>query len=144
MTKNSVSLRLETIADLPKAAQQLLNSSQGRRIWLFNAPLGTGKTTLIKAICQALGSEDKGSSPTYALANEYRTQQGEVLFHLDLYRLQTLEEAFEMGIEEYINGSNYCFIEWANLIEPLLDPENTLQINMKTDDNGFRYCEMEF
>ena len=89
--------------------------------WAFYAPMGAGKTTLIKALIKKLGSIDEGSSPTFAIANQYKTTQHGDLFHMDLFRLHSLDEAFQAGLYEMISSPEYCFVEWPELIEPWMD-----------------------
>ena len=97
--------------------------------------MGTGKTTLIKEICRQLGSTDNFSSPTYSIVNEYLIGgSNQKIYHIDLYRLKNIEEALAIGIEEYISGDSYCFIEWPGLIEQLLPP-NTVKVDIKFENN---------
>lgn len=91
--------------------------------------MGAGKTTFIKAICHELGVADIVQSPTFSIINEYKTTTGESLFHFDFYRIKKLEEVFDIGYEDYIYSGSYCFLEWPELIEPLL-PEDTVRINI--------------
>ncbi len=88
-------------------------------IWAFYAPMGTGKTTLIHAICEALGVTDTVSSPTFALVNEYQHTRGSI-FHMDWYRIGSLEEAIRAGIDEYLHSGDTCFIEWPENVPALL------------------------
>lgn len=122
---------LYTLDNIASAAGQIISLAGNTRIWLFDAQMGAGKTTLIKAICQALGADGNFSSPTYSLANEYELSgsQGKV-FHLDLYRLRSLEEALDIGIEDYLLGGSYCFVEWPELIRPLLKTGEFITINI--------------
>jgi tRNA threonylcarbamoyladenosine biosynthesis protein TsaE len=99
--------------------------------------MGAGKTTIIKAICKALGAVDIVSSPTFTLVNEYRTSKGEILYHIDFYRIKKQEEVFDFGIEEYLAGESYCFMEWPELVEELL-PEETINIRISVDENEQR------
>jgi tRNA threonylcarbamoyladenosine biosynthesis protein TsaE len=119
---------------LPSAAKELLNHSTGKKIFAFYGTMGAGKTTLIKAICKYLGATDIVSSPTFTLVNEYKTTDGESLFHIDFYRIRKQEEVFDFGLEEYLTGDSYCFMEWPELIEELL-PEETVRVRI-TIDNG--------
>lgn len=116
---------------LPVLAQAILDFSQGRKLFVLYGEMGSGKTTLIKELCRQLGSSDHFSSPTYAIANEYWSPLGKI-FHLDLYRLKNTEEALAIGVEEYIDGANYCFVEWPDIIHNLLPPD-PVHIQIKTD-----------
>ncbi len=107
------------------------------KVILFEAEMGTGKTTLIKALCKALGVEDTISSPTFSLVNEYETNKGELVYHFDFYRLKTEEEALDFGVEDYLYSGNYCFLEWSENI-PNLIPEKHTVISISTLENGNR------
>jgi len=97
--------------------------------------MGAGKTTLIKELCKALGSSDQFSSPTYSVVNEYKIPSKDLsIYHIDLYRLNEIGEALDIGIEEYINENDYCFIEWPELIEPLL-PKHCVHVEIKSNEN---------
>ena len=98
--------------------------------------MGVGKTTLIKAICAELGVTQNVCSPTFAIINEYSDRHGEPVFHFDFYRLKTIDEAYDIGYEEYFYSGNYCFTEWTEKIEPLL-PERYLRIEI-TEKQGVR------
>ena len=89
-------------------------------VLLFNAPMGAGKTTLIKALCETIGVRDSVSSPTFSLVNTYKTLQDQLLFHFDFYRLNSIDEAFDIGIEEYLDSGHRCLIEWPDMIRTLL------------------------
>jgi tRNA threonylcarbamoyladenosine biosynthesis protein TsaE len=99
--------------------------------------MGSGKTTFIKAICESLGALDIVSSPTFTLVNEYKTSDGESIFHIDFYRIKKQEEVFDFGIEEYLTGDSYCFMEWPELIEEILPPE-TVKVKISVDENEQR------
>jgi len=122
---------------LPAAAKQLLKYSENKKIFAFYGSMGAGKTTIIKAVCEYLGAIDIATSPTFTLVNEYRTASGESLFHIDFYRIKKQEEAYDFGIEEYLSGNSYCFMEWPELIEELLPPE-TVVVRISVDDRGQR------
>ncbi|MBS1596380.1 MAG: tRNA (adenosine(37)-N6)-threonylcarbamoyltransferase complex ATPase subunit type 1 TsaE [Bacteroidetes bacterium] len=109
------------VDDINAAAEWVRLQAGDTRVWLFIGEMGAGKTTLIKAICQQLGTTDDLSSPTYALVNQYDIPGSSTrIYHLDLYRLRSTEEALDIGIEDYLLGGDYCLIEWPQLIEPLL------------------------
>jgi tRNA threonylcarbamoyladenosine biosynthesis protein TsaE len=118
---------------LHSAVKELLKHYGGNRIFAFYGSMGAGKTTIIKAICEVLGAVDIISSPTFTLVNEYRTSAGEALFHIDFYRIKKLEEVFDFGVEEYLTGDSYCFMEWPELIEEILPPE-TVRVRISVDD----------
>ncbi len=117
-------------------AKTILHFAEGKKIFAFYAEMGAGKTTLIKELCLVLGSHDNFSSPTYSVVNEYEnTDSGSAkIYHIDLFRLKNIEEAFSIGIEEYLDGNNYCFIEWPELIEALL-PDDVVKISIQPDGN---------
>lgn len=105
--------------ELTQVAEQILNFKP-EKILLFNGPMGAGKTTLIKQLCKILNVTNATSSPTFSIVNEYTTDTNEKIFHFDMYRLQSEEEALDMGIDEYLYSNNWCFIEWAEKISNLL------------------------
>ena len=121
------------IDDLQQAAKDLLEIAGGEKVFVFYGEMGAGKTTFIQHICKELKSEDAVSSPTYALVNEYTLPSGDSLFHLDLYRLKNLEEAYDIGIEEYLYGGDYCLVEWPQIIEPLLEECLKVNIDLQAD-----------
>jgi tRNA threonylcarbamoyladenosine biosynthesis protein TsaE len=103
----------------------------------FFGKMGVGKTTLIKALCNQLGVEDVVSSPTFALVNEYLTEKEESVFHFDFYRIESIEEVFDIGYEEYIYSGNFCFIEWPEMMVELL-PESYVYLTIEENDDGTR------
>jgi tRNA threonylcarbamoyladenosine biosynthesis protein TsaE len=117
-----------TLSDIGSAAAALLKAADGRRVWLLEGQMGAGKTTLTKAVCAQLGADSALSSPTYSLINEYHTAANGNIYHLDLYRLRSLEEALDIGIEDYLLGGSYCLIEWPDLIMPLLRPGEYMKV----------------
>lgn len=132
---------LTTLNDLPTAAHWVIQQAGDQKIWCINGPMGAGKTTLIAAICAELGVIDAVSSPTYGLVNEYRAGNKRIC-HFDLYRLKDLEEAYDMGIESYLDSGDLCLIEWPEIIAPLL-PTIHLQISLRIFENQTRQliCE---
>jgi tRNA threonylcarbamoyladenosine biosynthesis protein TsaE len=111
-----------TLADLPVVAKEMLASLQeAPRVWLFRGQMGAGKTTLSKELLKQLGVVENVQSPTFSLVNEYQTKSGETVYHFDLYRLKNIQEALAIGIEEYLDSGNYCFIEWPEQAEELWD-----------------------
>jgi tRNA threonylcarbamoyladenosine biosynthesis protein TsaE len=129
MTKYNIS----TFSQLDIAAFDLANFFKNNKIAAFYGQMGAGKTTLIKAICKALGVKEIVTSPTFAIVNEYELNDKSKIFHFDFYRFNSINEAISIGFEEYLYSGNYCFIEWPEIVEPLL-PENTIKVNILTDN----------
>lgn len=123
---------------LRAAAKQLLEHSGSKKLYAFYGAMGAGKTTIIKAVCEFLGARDIVSSPTFTLVNEYKTSLGETLFHIDFYRINKQEEVYDFGIEEYLSGDSYCFMEWPELVEDILPPE-TVKVKISVDDKEQRF-----
>ena len=126
------------------AATDILDKCGDRRVFAFNGNMGAGKTTFIKELCEAMGTEDIVNSPTFAIVNVYEVEQREKakgerqeVYHFDCYRIKDLREAMDMGTEEYLYSGNYCFIEWAEMIEPLL-PDDLVTVEIEVLDNGDR------
>lgn len=130
------------LSELPKAARLLVDQFAEERVFAFYGMMGAGKTTFIKAICEQLGSGDNVTSPTFALINEYTTKKGTVIYHFDFYRIRKIEEAFDLGYEDYIYSGNYCFIEWPEMIEQLL-PEGIVEVKITEGKNGLRIVTAE-
>jgi len=111
------------ISELPAAAKQLIKSFDGQRVIAFYGEMGAGKTTLIKAICEELGVMSAISSPTYSIVNEYMSAKGIRIYHFDFYRLKNVDEAYDLGYEDYFYSKAYCFIEWPEKIQELMPLE---------------------
>ncbi len=123
---------------------EILKECEPRKVFAFDGQMGAGKTTFIKKLCEAMGTEDVVNSPTFAIVNVYDVEQpfkGEV-YHFDCYRLKDIREAIDFGAEDYLYSGNYCFIEWPEMIEALL-PEDTVHIRITPIDNGDRILEIE-
>lgn len=112
------------LKDIDKVAHQILNQNP-HKVVLFNGVMGAGKTTLIKALAKALGVKNPTSSPTFSLVNEYETHDG-LMYHFDVYRLNSETEAMDFGIEEYLDSGHWCFIEWAEKIPNLIPQSHTI------------------
>jgi tRNA threonylcarbamoyladenosine biosynthesis protein TsaE len=117
-----------TLDTIHIAVEKILPYLQKYKVVLFNGSMGAGKTTLISTLCKNLGSSDDISSPTFSIVNEYLSNIGKI-YHFDFYRIESIEEAFDIGLEEYLYSENYCFIEWAEKIVELL-PNSYLIINI--------------
>ncbi|GGE25358.1 MULTISPECIES: tRNA (adenosine(37)-N6)-threonylcarbamoyltransferase complex ATPase subunit type 1 TsaE [Sphingobacterium] len=121
---------------LADAAKWLIDQAGNKRVFVFQAPMGAGKTTFIKAICEHLQVEDSTSSPTFSIVNEYRSEHGPI-YHFDFYRLKQEQEAFDLGYEEYFYSGDYCFIEWPEKI-PNLIPEDAALVKIEVSDDQSR------
>ena len=117
------------------AVAKMILEKYNSKIFLFYGEMGVGKTSFIKKFCKELGVSDVVSSPTFSIVNQYSNVNDEIIYHFDFYRTEKKDEVFDIGYEEYLFSSSYCFIEWPEKIEDLL-PTNYLKINMKLDDNN--------
>ncbi len=123
--------------DLFEVAKAILDSFKNERVFALYGKMGTGKTTLVKAFAEVLGSSDVVSSPTFSLVNEYDDRQGSTFYHFDFYRIKHVEEAFDIGFEEYLYSGKYCFLEWPEKISQLL-PETYVYISIEVNENEER------
>ncbi len=121
--------------DLSSVATALLLKYPNNRVFAFYGSMGAGKTTFIRELCRYLKVTDNVSSPTFSIINEYKTANGDSIFHFDFYRLSKAAEAIETGSEEYFHSGNYCLIEWPENVEELL-PDNTVKVQIRADDHG--------
>jgi tRNA threonylcarbamoyladenosine biosynthesis protein TsaE len=135
-----IEFSVTNISDLPKAVEWVLSHANGRKKIMLYGQMGAGKTTFTKAFCQYFGVTDNASSPTFSLANDYIYYENDVekhIYHLDLYRLKTTQEAMDIGIENYLFDTSYCLIEWPQIIEPLLD-EGVMKISIEISSKKAR------
>ncbi len=130
----------KSLEDLPQTAKNLIAEFRHRLI-LLEGDLGAGKTTLIKELLAQLGSTDTGSSPSYSLINEYATTSGGKIYHLDLYRLHSVEEAFALGLEDILYSGHYCFVEWPQIVKEYLEPPYH-HIGIELDDALYRRIKL--
>lgn len=114
-----------SLQEIPQIAKEIIEFSKNKTL-LFYGKMGVGKTTLIKEIVKQLGVEDNVSSPTFSLVNEYHTKNNKKIFHFDFYRINSEDEALDIGVEEYFYSNNWCLIEWPNKIENLLPLESVI------------------
>lgn len=126
-----------TLGNLDAAAAEFLEEVGDNRLIAFCGHLGAGKTTFIKALCDRLGVSDNVCSPTFTIVNEYRAASGEPVFHFDFYRIDSLREAQDLGLEEYFYSGCFCFMEWPEKISDLL-PEETVEIRIEPLDETTR------
>jgi tRNA threonylcarbamoyladenosine biosynthesis protein TsaE len=131
---------IHSLSDLPSAVKWVLEHANGRKKIMLYGEMGAGKTTFTKAFCHYLGVQVSTSSPTFSLVNDYVYDDKKVekhIYHIDLYRLKSLDEALDMGIEDYLYDAHYCLIEWPQLIESLLD-ETVLKISIQKKGKSAR------
>lgn len=129
--------KITSVKGLKCVAANLIKQFAEQRVFAFYGKMGAGKTTFIQAICNSLGSSDNVTSPTFAIINEYNTTGSSSIFHFDFYRIEDLEEAYDLGYEDYIYSGNYCFIEWPEMIEPLL-PKNIVKVEIIVQEDEAR------
>ena len=140
-------IEIKDIEHIGEAARLFVDQIGNRRVFAFYGSMGAGKTTFIKAVCEALGVKDVITSPTFAIVNEYslpRQSEGDGgrLFHFDFYRIKKLEEVYDMGYEDYFYSGSLCFIEWPELIEELL-PEDAVKVSITEQENGKRTVTLD-
>jgi len=131
---------IKSISDINHIAARFIQAHPADRIFAFYGEMGAGKTTFIKALCEEMQVLDYVTSPTFALINEYRTENNRAIFHFDFYRIKNISEAFDFGYEDYFYSGDYCFIEWPELIEPLL-PSIAVKVTIREIENGRRIIE---
>lgn len=132
-------LIISNIDEIKLVAKEFLNLIGDKKVVAFYGHMGAGKTTFIKAICEQLGSKDIAVSPTFAIINEYSIDNYNSIFHFDMYRIEKIEDAINIGTLEYFDSGNYCFIEWPEMIEDIL-PENCLRVKI-FEENGKRIIQ---
>ncbi len=119
---------------LSEVSEYLMSLRSEADVVAFYGSMGAGKTTLIKNLCHRMGVTDEVNSPTFAIVNEYVTEEGEPVYHFDFYRIKKMEEAYDIGYENYFYSGYLCLIEWAELIEPLL-PDTYLRVDIMPGDS---------
>lgn len=133
---------LPDLNTIDKAANEFLELTSAYRIFAFYGTMGAGKTTFIKALCSAMGINDTVTSPSFSLVNEYMGKGNLLVYHFDCYRLKNIEEAYDMGADEYFYSGKHCFIEWPERIESLL-PLETLVVKIEVMADGARKITIE-
>jgi tRNA threonylcarbamoyladenosine biosynthesis protein TsaE len=128
---------IKQVDQIGLVAADLLSRYPNQRVFAFRGEMGVGKTTFIKALCTCLGAEDVVNSPSFAIVNEYETTDGKTIYHFDFYRIKQVDEAYDMGYEDYIYSGAYCFLEWPEKIESLL-PRNRLELQFVLNDDYTR------
>jgi tRNA threonylcarbamoyladenosine biosynthesis protein TsaE len=130
-------LLIKDLDSLHSVAKDFLKLIGDSKIIAFYGAMGAGKTTFIKALCDVLGVQDTVNSPTFAIVNEYTDDEGNPIYHFDCYRIKKIEEAYDLGYDQYFFSGNYCFIEWPEMLEELL-PEDTKKVIITERKDGGR------
>ena len=138
-------INIPDLAALPKAAEEFVSLMGDETVYAFTGGMGAGKTTFIRELCRALGvEEDFANSPSFSIINEYRSDStAELIYHFDLYRLESVEEALEIGVEDYFDSGALCLLEWPERIEPLL-PDDTVKVAITVNPDASRTIAIEF
>ncbi|MDR1335614.1 MAG: tRNA (adenosine(37)-N6)-threonylcarbamoyltransferase complex ATPase subunit type 1 TsaE [Tannerella sp.] len=135
-------LVVHNLQTIRRAAAEFVRALGDRTVFAFHGEMGVGKTTFIKAVCEALGVEDAAGSPTFAIVNEYRSATtGELVYHFDFYRIRQPAEAQDIGVEDFFYSGALCFIEWPEKIAPLL-PADTVHVRMTEEADSTRKIEI--
>jgi tRNA threonylcarbamoyladenosine biosynthesis protein TsaE len=133
-------INISSLQELDNAAAQFLKLVGERAVIAFSGEMGAGKTTFIQALCRNLGIKVEVNSPTFSLVNEYFTPVGDSIFHFDLYRIETPEELFDIGYEEYFYSGSLCLIEWPEKARNLI-PDDALWVHIVIGENEARLIQ---
>ncbi|MBR4119052.1 MAG: tRNA (adenosine(37)-N6)-threonylcarbamoyltransferase complex ATPase subunit type 1 TsaE [Bacteroidales bacterium] len=137
----NITLEIPSLDKINEVAREFIRNMGDATVFAFYGNMGAGKTTFIKAICEELGISEGVNSPTFAIVNEYRSDTtGELVYHFDFYRINKLEEVYDLGYEDYFYSGALCFLEWSEKVEELLPPE-TVMVTIKEVENSARVVE---
>ncbi len=134
-------LKINSLEEINAVAKEFLSLVGDKRIFALHGAMGVGKTTFVKAICDAMGVQDTINSPTFAIVNEYHTPKKEIIYHFDFYRIDDVQEAYDFGYEDYFYSNAMCFIEWPEKIESIL-PDDTVEVLFEELADGTRSIEI--
>jgi tRNA threonylcarbamoyladenosine biosynthesis protein TsaE len=136
-------IKITSLDNIREAAKQFIAAMEDNTVFAFYGKMGAGKTTFIKAVCEELGVTDVINSPTFAIVNEYRSDEtGELIYHFDFYRIKKLDEVYDMGYEDYFYSGALCFIEWPELVEEVL-PGDAVKVTIEEVEDGTRSVRLE-
>lgn len=132
-------IHVPSLEALPAAAKEFMAAMGDNTVFAFYGEMGAGKTTFINALSKALGvEEDVTNSPSFSIVNEYRSDTtAELIYHFDLYRLENIDEALEIGIDDYFDSGALCLLEWPERIEAML-PDDTVRVWIRVNDDNSR------
>ncbi|MGM9799473.1 MAG: tRNA (adenosine(37)-N6)-threonylcarbamoyltransferase complex ATPase subunit type 1 TsaE [Muribaculaceae bacterium] len=138
-------IKIKSLAEIDAAAKEMVELMGDYTIFAFYGEMGAGKTTFINALSHALGvEEDVTNSPSFSIINEYRSDTtAELIYHFDLYRLESIDEAFDIGVEDYFDSGALCLLEWPERIEDLL-PDDTVKIKITVAEDDTRTLTLDF
>lgn len=144
MSHQSATINIPSPDAIDEAAREFVALMGNSTVFAFNGEMGAGKTTFINAIARALGvEEDPTGSPTFAIINEYRSDTtAELIYHFDLYRIEDLEQAFDIGVEDYLESGAVCLIEWPDRIDDIL-PDDTVRVDITVNPDGSRTVSLD-
>jgi len=131
-----------SVEDLGRVVPELFQAGKGISVWLLSGQMGAGKTTLVRTLCDFLGTTDNVTSPTFPIVNEYLLTSGDTVYHFDLYRLNSLREAQDIGMEEYLDSGALCLIEWPDIIQSIL-PYSYLELTLEAEDEHRRIISLK-
>ena len=135
-------IKIQSLESIYEAAREFIAAMGDNTVFALYGKMGAGKTTFVKALCEELGVTDVITSPTFAIVNEYRSDEtGELIYHFDFYRIKKLSEVDDMGYEDYFYSGALCFIEWPELVEELL-PGNAVKVTIEELENGNRVIRL--
>ena len=134
-------IEIDSLSDLERIADEVIEALDGRTVVLLRGGMGAGKTTLVSRIAARLGAEDTVTSPTFALVNQYEGAKCRI-YHFDFYRIDRIEEVFDLGYEEYFYSGDLCLVEWPEKIEPLI-PDDAMVVRITAGDGEERIFEIE-
>ena len=136
-------IKINSLDNIREAAKHFIAAMEDNTVFAFYGKMGAGKTTFIKAICEELGVTDVINSPTFAIVNEYRSDEtGELIYHFDFYRIKKLDEVYDMGYEDYFYSGALCFIEWPELVEEVL-PGDAVKVTIEEVEDETRSVRLE-
>ena len=135
----NLKIEVKSVADLEQAARRFVEEMGDETVYAFYGEMGAGKTTFICALAAALGVEDDvANSPSFSIINEYRSDTtAELIYHFDLYRLDSMDEAMDIGVEDYFDSGALCLLEWPERIEPML-PDDTVRVTITVNPDESR------
>ena len=134
-------IEIDSLSELPRVAEAVIEALDGRSVVLLRGGMGAGKPALVSRIAALLGAEDTVTSPTFALVNQYEGQQCRI-YHFDFYRIDSIEEVFDLGYEVYFYSGDLCLVEWPEKIEPLI-PDDAMVVRITAGDDEQRIFEIE-